>query len=304
MVPPTKTHQDDGKVIDATGRFGGSDLEPRSEQADEPEVCAPRQVAAQLMVPADRPMTEHGRDDYFADLLSGRPVRDESNGAPRKASTSSKRRELDQFFEDAIESPLRATPAQPPAAGSASLQPRAINQDRVRRRVSLRWVTAAGTAALALTGLLVTTPMWSQHDRRGQSPGPAGAATRVAFLDPVVLNTENAAQGITQVSFRRQPRRTVPHRQVQRHHPRQTPARTPEHSTFVASATSVPVSSASTESTAHQQSSTAPTERSSSQASTVATAGTTHTTKPSASTAKRPAFGQAGVLGPGHSPDS
>jgi hypothetical protein len=304
MVPPTKTQEDDGKVIDATGRFGGFESASRPGPADEPEVYAPRQLAAQLMVPADpslKQTREEPRDDYFAALLEDQRRPDASVGAPARTSTTSKHRELDQFFEDAIEAPLRSTPAQPRAAGSASLDPRAISNDRSRRHVNLRWITAAGTAALAVTGLLVATPVGSPHHRPGQSPGMAGAPTRVSFLDPIVHNTENAARGITEVTLRREPQRTGRHRHAQRHRPRHAAPSAPDDSTFVARATAVPVSSTSTVS---HQSSTAPTESSSTHATTVATAGTTNTTQPRASSAKRPAFGQTGVLGPGHSPDS
>jgi hypothetical protein len=305
MVPPTKTEQDDGKVIDASGRFGGVDPGSRPAPADEPEVSAPRQLAAQLMVPAREPVKqtqEERQDDYFAGLLDDRREPNQPAGQRTAASASSKHRELDQFFKHAIQAPLRPTPAQPRAAGSASLEPHAINHHTNRRHVSLRCIGAVGTAALALSGLLITTTMWSPHDHPGESAGLAQPPTRVSFLDPVVSKTENAATEITDVSFRH-PRQAIRHRHIQRHRPRHATASAPVQSTSVAHATSVPVSSTSTESTASQQSSTAATETPSTQASTIATAGTT-TTKPSTSTAKRPAFGQAGVLGPGHSPDS
>jgi hypothetical protein len=308
MVTHTTTQDDDGKVIDATGLFGASAQQSSpTDRPDEPEVYAPRQVASQLLVPGGELLSGNPReaDDYFTNLVerrrNGTGDAADPNG-PKRSASSADHDGLDLFFERAAMQAPSSGSLAPTAPGSASLDESAAPA-RSARNLRLTAPRIAASVAASLVGItLVVAAVVHSHGMPTRAHASHGFQASVSFLASFAAQTHNTASRIGVVSVHRPPRAHVNRRPkwpTEHHHTRATagPRRTviastvPDRSTATSSSVSQPSTGSTTRSTS---SATAPT-------------GSTQPVsihKTPTATTRRPAFGQVGTLGPGHSPDS
>jgi hypothetical protein len=308
MVPPTTTQDDDGKVIDATGLFGAPTQQSSpSDRPDEPEIYAPRQVASQLLVPGGEPLTGKPPepDDYFTDLIErqGETGAADAKG-PRRPGRPSDHDELDLFFETAAMQAPTPSSLAPTAPGSATLDESAVLPRRATK-LHLTPPRIASVIAASLVGVaLVLSTLLHSDSSRTRRNASDGLQASVPFLSGFASQTQRAASRMFTVSLHRpaKPRVGRRRRHPRAHHHASTSATTGPHRTILASTAAV---SSTARSSSVSQPSTATTTGSASSAP-AATESTqpTSTHKSPTTTTSRPAFGQAGTLGPGHSPDS
>jgi hypothetical protein len=295
-----------------------------SDEGAEPRSDAPKSIAASLMVPADMLAAALPSDGHHN-------RHDERRGTERSPHPGSDAPD-EASFDDALhQNPFLIPEAVHAARGSDGARPARrrvtpallmlwvgaidalrsgarqglVGVHRQRRRGVRRTAVmlAFAAAAIALTAAIRTQsdPMHSSAAQAGRTGGSASTANPLESGPFAAQVNPSRHRLSTRKHAVNRPRRTRAHRLSDRHTKARPASRTPtvpaRYTPRESTAGSPPPASA-TRSYASSGSTSAPVQPAASAGGSVTPSGG------SGSTDNRPAFGENGILGPGHSPDS
>jgi hypothetical protein len=320
-----------GELIDGTARASQwrrsrSKAARPSDESAQARSDAPKSIAASLLVPADMLPAAFPYDGPVdGDQQSGASERapDPEPANPERASSEDTRHQNPFLVAEAAAGATAGQGARPAHRRlTAALLTRAAGvmkarraSDRAprglvakhRRRLGAVRLTGPGLLVLAVAAIAVTAVMLTQseptHPSFAAVRGDRSATVRNPLESgPFAAKANPAGQPRpTREQVSRRARRVRAHRVSVRHtraRPASKAASVPARYTPRASSGGTPAPAAATPSYASSSSTAAP-------AQPAAPAGTSAATSASSNaTRSRPAFGQDGILGPGHSPNS